>query len=183
MSKSLVTLLDNALFPAGIMILSKFLGVVLTIRVLNIPWTLKEYTNSLFSVGAALRAEDIATVTSYSDLVMYMSLAIFFSFSIIQAIYLHNSHVKPTLVLKLSNRNLLNLIKDSYEIYHSSVIWLIFTWIANVLIIVNTVIGRTYPWIAIACTISSVVLTTLILQDVHREIDNIKKHPGQYTWQ
>jgi hypothetical protein len=182
MSQSLIKLVDNALLPAALMVLGKFLGIVLAIQFFGISWSVKDYANSIFEVGALVRQEDIATVTSYSDLLMYALLAIFFSWNIFRAIYFHNTHVKPTLVVKLANHNLLSLVKDSYQIYHSAAVWLLFTWISNVLIIINAFMGKTYTWIAVAATLFSILLTALLLQDVQREIENIKQHPGQYEW-
>ncbi len=164
------------------MVLGKFLGLLITIQIFNLPWSLKEYTNSFFTVGATLRSEDIATATSYSDLIMYMFLAIMFSILVIRAVYFHSTHVSPTLVAKLVDKNLLNLVKSSYDIYHSAFVWLVFSWIANILILINVFSSKTFLWVAIVCTTSSLILTTMLIQDVYKEIENIKKHPGEYVW-
>lgn len=182
MSKSLVKLVDNSLLPAAIMIIGKFLGIVITIKIFDLPWSIKEYTNNIFSFTTVVEAGDLSTVTSYSDLIMYFLIALFFTATIIRAVYLHSSHIKPTLVTHLANRNLLTLIQNSYEIYHSAVIWLLFTWIANVLIIVNAFTGKSFGWVAIATSLTSVLLTVVLLQDVYREVENIKHNPGQYQW-
>lgn len=182
MSKSLVKLVDNSLLPAAIMIIGKFVGIVLTIQIFNLPWSIKEYTNNMFSLSTVVEAGDVNTVYSYSDLIMYFLIALFFTAVIIRAVYLHSSHIKPTLVAQLANKNLLSLIQNSYEIYHSAVIWLLFTWIANVIIIINALSGKTFGWVAIATTLTSVMLTIVLLQDVYREVENIKHNPGQYQW-
>ncbi len=182
MSKSLVKLVDNSLLPAAIMVIGKFAGIIFAIQLFNIPISIKEYTNNIFSYGTALNFEDVSTITSYSDLIMFSLVALFFSATIIRAVYLHNTHIKPTLVVRLANRNLLSLVQNSYEIYHSTSIWLLFTWIANAVILVNAATGKTYGWIAIAASITSVLLTVILLQDVYREVENIKHNPGQYNW-
>lgn len=182
MSKSLVKLVDNSLLPAAIMIIGKFAGIILVIKLFNLPWSIKEYTNNIFSFSTVINAEDVTTVTSYSDLVMYFLIALFFTITIIRAVYLHSSHIKPTLVTRLANKNLLNVIQNSYEIYHSAVIWLLFTWISNVLILVNVAAGKTFGWIGLAATLTSIMLTVILLQDVYREVENIKHNPGQYEW-
>lgn len=183
MSKSLIKIVDNSLLPAAVMILGKFLGVVLTLRVLNIPSLSNEYGNTLSSFTTVLRSEDIPTVTSYSDMVMFTFLAIFFTLTIIRAVYLHSSHIKPTLVVKLADKNLLNLIQSSYEIYHSAAVWLFFSWVATIIVLGNVVTGVTFSWVGIFCIVSSIILTAILFQDVYREIENIKHHPGSYKWQ
>lgn len=182
MSKSLIKVVDNSLFPAAVMVLGKFLGVLFVIRVFNLPWSIKEYTNNIFSFTVTQQPNDIALVTSYSDLVMFIFIAVGFSITIFRAIYLHTTHIKPTLVSKLANKNLLSLIQNSYEIYHSSFVWLLFTWIANVIIVVNSLAGRTYGWVAVVSVVSSMILTAILLQDVYKEVENIKHKPGEYIW-
>ena len=182
MSKSLVKLVDYSLLPAAIMIIAKFIGIIVTIRLFNLPWSIKEYTNNIFSFSTTVSPNDISTVTSYSDLIMFAAIAIFFTITIVRAVYLHSSHVKPTLVTKLADKNLLNLIQSSYEIYHSSAVWLLFSWITSVLIIINALSGKTYAWIAITAGFASILLTLILLQDVYREIEHIKHNPGEYNW-
>lgn len=182
MSKTFVTFFDNALLPASLMVVSKFLGVFLVITFLDVDWTLQEYSNDLFAFGSSSNVEDVQIITSYSDLFMYFTLALLFSFSIFRAVYLHSSHIKPELISSLATKNLLDLVRGSYEIYHAASVWLTFTIIANVIIIVNALNEQTYTWIAIACTATTVALAVILLQDVYREIQHIKKHPGDYSW-
>jgi len=182
MSKSLVKLVDLSLLPAAIMIIGKFIGIIITIQLFNLPWSIKEYTNDIFSLTTSVNPTDLQTVTSYSDLIMFSIIALFFTFTIIRAVYLHSTHVKPTLVTQLADKNLLNLIQSSYEIYHSSAVWLLFSWIATILIGINTLAGKTYSWIGIAALVTSILLTVILLGDVYREIEHIKHNPGEYNW-
>lgn len=182
MSKSLISLVDNSLLPAATMIVGKFLGVVFLVEIFNITWSVKEYSSSIFAYTSTLHKEDLLFVTSYSDLVMYIFLAITFTWIVIRAVYFHNTHVKPELASKLVNKNMLDLVRNSYDIYHQAASWLFFTAITNAVILVNVFTGKTYIWIGIITTLYTILLTVLLLQDVYREIENIKKHPGQYTW-
>lgn len=183
MSKSLVTLLDNSIFPASVMVVSKFLGVILAIEFFNIQWSIKDYASSIFSIGTIVRPEDLATVTSYSDIIMLTALVLFFSFAVVRAVFFHSTHVRPTLLLKLATNNLLNLVRDSYEIYHNATIWLVFLLIADVLVWINVALGRTYLWIGIVGAISTIVLGVILAHDVYTEVQNIKNHPGEYKWE
>lgn len=180
MSKSLLKLLDNSIFPACIMILGKLLGVIATLWLLNIPFTVRDYFSNIYSLRFIVQEENIKVITSYSDLTMYLILAIFFSLTIVKAIFLHSSHIKPSLMTKLANSNLLKLVQSSYEIYHSASIWLIFMWVSNVIVVGNVLAGNTYAWIGVLCTVVSILLTSILLQDVYREIENIKHKPSGY---
>lgn len=183
MTKTLIRFVDASLFPAAALVAGKFFGIILTLNLFGISWSIKEYTDSFFSFQTAVRAEDLALVTSYSDLFMYLTIAVFFSFSVIRAIFFHSSHVKPSLVIKLANKNLLSLIQTSYKVYNFASVWLVFAWIANILVLVNVFRGASYPWVGILVTLCSVILSILLLEDMYKEIENIKKHPGSYKWE
>ena len=182
MSKSIITLLDKALLPAAVMIFGKFIGVAITLRLFNLPWTVGQVANSVFSNGNIIRAEDLKTVISYSDLIMYIVVALGMVLILVRAIYLHNSHIKPSLVARLANYNLLSLIRDSYDVYHSAAVWLIFTWVANTIVIINALSGQSFPWVAAIATIASIVATLVLFQDVYKEIENIRRKPSDYQW-
>lgn len=182
MSQTLIKFLDNIIFPAAMLVFSKLAGIIITSKILDISISVKDYTNTIFGVGTFVPKEGLVLMTSYSDLIMYILVAAFFSVSLVRAIFFHSTHVKPTLILKLADRNLLNLIKDSYEIYNTAAAWLLFLWISNVLVLVNVLNNTTYVWIGVVATVSSIVLSIAMFQDVNREIENIKQHPGQYKW-
>lgn len=183
MTKTLIRFVDSSLFPAAALVAGKFLGLILTFQLFGIGWSLKQYAESFFSIGTSVRLEDLALATSYSDLFMYVFIALFFSFSVIRAVFFHASHVKPSLVIKLANKNLLNLIQSSYKVYNYAFVWLLFAWIGNILILVNVTRGTTYLWVGIVVTISSIVLSVILLEDLYKEIENIKNHPGKYKWE
>lgn len=182
MSKSLVKFLDNSLFPASIVILGKIIGILISSKIFNIQWSLKDYANSVFAVSSVVSQHDMIILTSYSDLIMFGIVAGFLAFEVVRALYFHDSHVKPSMVLKLGNLNLLGLIKSSYEIYHSLSAWWLFTALANVLVWVDVLEGNTYLLIGLFCTVVTIVLSALILQDAYAEIEHVKKHPGHYNW-
>lgn len=179
MNKSLKKLLEYSLFPALVLVLGKFFGIYISTTSLGIELTFKQYTSNLFTLTQSVDLALIKEVTSYSDLFMYIFISTFFSLVLFRAIFLHNSHVTPNTVYKLAHHNLLELIQDSYEIYHNGVISLIFTWIATILILANTISERTYPWIGVVTLTSSIILSLILFQDVIREIDNVKKNTGQ----
>lgn len=182
MSKSFLRLIDYSLIPAVGLVLGKVLGVYVVGIMFNIDVSMRRYSDSIFSYAPEVSNSEIQVVSSYSDLIMFSVIAVIFSAILIRAVFLHSSHIKPTLVTKLANKNLVNLIYSSYDIYHAGAITLIFTWAATILTFANVVTEQTYAWVGIATFIASIVMTVLLLQDVYREIENIKKNPGSYEW-
>jgi len=180
MSKSLIKLLDNALLPSALMVVSKFVGIFLIIRLFGLEWSIQETPNNIFSFQTVLSSQDVVLVTSYSDLIMFSILAIGFSVNILKAIFLHNSHISSELLNRLASVNLLTLIKNSYEIYHSASVWLIFMWIAALISLSNALSGSTFGWVGITTLIVSILLTVIFFQDVYKEVEYAKEHPGKY---
>ncbi len=182
MSKSLIKLIDYSLLPALLMVFGKFFGIFAISRIIGIEVNVREYTDSLLAVSPMVTEEELLIITSYSDLIMYAVVAGLFSIVVIRAVFFHDTHTKPTLVAKLANSNMLKLIQNSYEIYHSASIHLVFVWVATAIVIFNAVAGNTYAWIGILSVIGSIILTAILLLDVYKEIENIKNKPGSYNW-
>jgi len=184
MTTSLIKLIDGSLLPGAFLILGKFFGIALTIQIFNLPVILKDYIDQIFSPkGYYLEESGVLVLSSYSDLFMYIFVAIGLSFAIIRVSFFSTAKVQPFLVAKLSRFNLLGLIKSTYETYQNAAIWLFFTWVCNIIILINTINQTTFVWVGISVTLASITFTTIILQDVYKEIENIRKHPGKYKWQ
>lgn len=177
MSKSLVKMIDDSLIPAAIMICGKVVGLWLTNVIFGLEWSIYSDPNDFFSVKIvyATVAEQM-TATSYSNLIMYLFVFIGFLFVLSRALFFHSSHITPRVISKLATNNLLNLVSDSFEIYHKASVWMIILWIALLAVIINSLLGRSYGWTAILCLLTSILSTILLLRDVSREIDIAKKN-------
>lgn len=180
MSKSLIHFVDAALLPASLMVLGKLAGLVLTVQFFNIPITLAEAGNSIFSVRPQVSVENLVLVSTYSDIVMYIFVAAGFSFVLMQATFFHDTHVRPATLVKLSNYNLLGLVRSSFDIYHLAAIWMLGLWLTTALINLNAAFGRTELWVGFTAVAGSLLFSAILLQDVYREIELAKKTLGQY---
>jgi hypothetical protein len=93
---------------------------------------------------------------------------------IFQALVLHKSHISSEVIFKLAKNNLLSLIKSSYYIYHSGVVWLIFMWLASLLIGINALKGATYIWVLLLALVFSISYSIIFVKDLFSEIKLIK---------
>lgn len=175
MSKSLTKLIDFSLLPSALLVIGKFFGLYISIQVFNLQWGLRNIPNSFFSLRPIFYSEDIIVASTYSDIFMFLVIAVGFSITLIQALFFHSSHVDPNLVSRLGSKNLLGLIKSSFDLYHKASIWALFLWLTNILIIFNVLTYKTEVWVLLVTTIISIVLTVLMLRDVHQEIELSKK--------
>jgi hypothetical protein len=173
MSKSLIHFVDAALLPASLMVLGKLVGLVLTVQLFNVPISLAQAGNSIFSVRPEVSLEHLVAVSTYSDI------AAGFSFVLMQATMFHDTHVKPATLVKLSNYNLLGLVRSSFDLYHMAAIWMFALWLTTGLISLNAAFGRTELWVAISSICGSILFSAILLQDVYREIELARKNLGQ----
>lgn len=179
MSRSLIKLIDLSLLPAALLVISKIVGLVVAINIFHIPWALQDLPGSIFSVRPAFLPADILTASSYSDLIMYMIMAIGFSIVLILATHFHDTHIKPQLLMKLTNHNLLGLVKSSFDIYHTAVIWITFIWLTSAVVWVDIAMNKTYLWVGLVTVAANIFFSIMILQDVYNEIDMSRKNLGQ----
>lgn len=179
MSHSLVKLIDIALLPAAVLVVGKVAGLVFAAAIFQLPWTLDQLPGSLFAVEPILASEDVITASTYSDLIMFMLIAIGFSAILVQATHFHDTHIKPSMLVRLSNNNLLGLVKSSFDIYHAAAVWLLFLWVTSGVVWINIALTRTEVWVGLVVVVASTILTTLLLQDVYKEIDLSRRSLGK----
>ncbi|MBN1915624.1 hypothetical protein JW796_01340 [Candidatus Dojkabacteria bacterium] len=170
MSKSLIKLIDSSLLPAAIMIVGKVFGIYLVAKAFGFEWALQNSADSFISLKPIFAEKDIIIVSSYSDLIMLLFVLMGLSFTLFRALYLHASHIDPRFVAKLATNNLLDLVKDSFDVYHESSMWLLFTWITTLAIFLNVLLERTYIWILVISMLCCFGFTLILLRDVGKEI-------------
>lgn len=172
MSKSLVKLIDASLIPAAIMICGKVAGLWFANSVFKLEWGVVTDPNNFFSVKIVYATiADQIIATSYSNLIMYLTLLLGLTIVLVRALYLSSSKISPRMLARLATSNLLHLIEDSFEVYYKASIWIILLWLAQAALLINVVIGRAYAWTAVLTLATSVIATTILLRDVASEIE------------
>jgi hypothetical protein len=175
MSNSLVKLVDYALLPAIILLLGKIAGVYLTVIIFDINIGFIQQPSSLLSLTPVVSNEFVQLVSSYSDLFMFVLIGVGFSYVLASALYFHDTHIKTSTINVLAKYNLLSLIKSSYHLYHAGIIWLAFTWIADLVVLVDVLLNKTYAWIFIITTLFTLSLSVILFRDLFRELDLQKR--------
>ncbi|MDQ6984699.1 MAG: hypothetical protein Q9M76_00175 [Candidatus Dojkabacteria bacterium] len=170
MNKSLIKVLGHTIVPAFVLVVSKLIGVIFSAEVLSSNIKFKDISDSILKSGTFVNGSDLLEINSYSDLIMYVAIASYFSLILIRSVYLHNTHVNPIHVRRLHKLNLTALIKDTYDIYHEATVGMFFLWITNTIILINTFLERTYLWVSILTLLSSLLLSIILIHDVNREI-------------
>jgi hypothetical protein len=171
MSKPFVKLIDSALLPAALMICGKVVGLWVANSLFDLDWTLNTDTPHFAALQLDyFSTQDALIATSYSNAIMFLFVAIGFSFLLYQALFLHSSHISPFMLSKLAERNLMHLIKDTFHVYFETGIWAVFIWICVLIIFIHSVIGTMFIWIFFITFAIASVLSVLLLRDVQAEI-------------
>jgi len=171
MKKTLLSLIKYSLFPALLLVIGKILGVyfVASMFRMNVEFSMNDY--NIFFFKASVSASQLLTLSSYSDIFMFLTIVLGMSFVLFRALVLHDSHISSNTVFKLAKYNLLDLIGTSFELYHSGIIWLLFTWISTVLIYINCSKGITYVWVLFIAVVFSIFFSIIFARDLISEIN------------
>ncbi len=176
MSRQLVKLIDASLIPAAVMICGKVLGLWFSNTVFNLNWGILTDPNNFFSVRIVYATvEEQITAASYSNLIMFLCVFGGMSIVLARALFFSSSKISPSMVAKLATNNLLNLMKDSFEIYYQASVWLLMLWLSSFAIGINVLLGRSYTWTIVVCGICTVFATLILLRDTAKEIQLARK--------
>lgn len=176
MSNSLIKLIDNALLPAVLLIFGKFFGLYIFSNLFGIQLAFSDTRDALLYLRPVVVDQQIVDLSTYSDLFMFLVVSIGFLVVIIRSAVLNESRVSVDTVTKLAKFNLVKIVRSSYELYHSGVVWLIFTWVANFIIVLNYISQKTQLWLLVISSIFTLLLTVLLLRDVFKEIQLTRKN-------
>ncbi len=181
MSKSFIKLIDASLVPAAVMICGKVAGLWLSNNLFKLNWGIETNPNDFFSVRIIYDSiNDKIIASSYSNLIMFISVFIGFLIVLTRALFFHSSHISPRIIAKLATNNLLSLITDSFEIYYKASVWLFMLWLAFIVIFINALLGDVFIWTLAISFITSVLATTILLRDVAKEISLAKQNISKF---
>lgn len=163
-SKTLINLIDYAIFPAFLIVTAKILGVVFLTRYFNAEY----YVDGVKLVFT--NVESFVAINSYSSLFMFAAVMGGLIWVLIKAHVFHDTHVTPVLSTHIANLELDELVHSTKTIYSQSFIWLSYAWLTTILFGVQSFFGLSFWWIFGVSLFASVVSTALIVTDIEREL-------------
>jgi hypothetical protein len=167
--RSLLKILDEAIVPASILIAAKVIGLVFVNFLGNYSYTIQTGYSALpWTVVYSSPTEALAA-NDYSNLFMYSIVLVGFSWILIKAHFLHDTHLPPRFAGKLARLKLWSFVQTTFEIYHQAVVWLSFLWLTTLVIFIYTLAGGSAVVFLIPLALSSAA-TFLYTKDVEVEI-------------
>jgi len=167
--KSLVRLIDKAVLPAALLLSSKILGVIGVNYIYHLGW-------SFTSTGLVFYSQkDFVLANSYSSLFMFAVIFLGLLFTLIQALFFHDSHIAPNMAVFLKGRGWEYLIKGGFEVYSAAFVWLSYAWLTTVILFYQNSFGALYSWVLYICFAVSFVATLMVLLDIELELLLVSK--------
>lgn len=173
-SPTLVKLIDQSIIPGFILVFSKFLGVIIVAKIISASWKVATGTFFLPTFSFS-NYQDYLTINSFSNLVMFLAIAAGTAFVLVRAHFFHASHISPSIHLKLLKFGLEGLIAETYQLYHQAAVWLLFLWLATILILLQAFFGLSNPVIAITSFLISLNFSWFLISDIEQEVEIFRK--------
>ena len=171
MKKTLLSLIKYSLLPAVLLFIGKLLGILFVAGVFKMDVEFSLYDYNIFFFKTSVSGDDLLSLSSYSDIFMFLTIVLGMSFILFRALVLHDTHVSSGTIFKLAKYNLLNLISTSFELYHSGIIWLLFTWVSTIIILINCIKGISYVWVLFVAVVFSIFFSIIFARDLISEIN------------
>ncbi len=172
-SKTLIKLIDYAIFPAVLIVAAKIIGIVF----------LTHYFQADYAVDGVRLSfenfENFIAINSYSSYFMLASVLGGLIWVVVKAHVFHDTHVTPSLSAKLYNSNMQGLIHNSETIFSQAFIWLSYAWLLTIMFGVQSFYALSYWSVFWFSLIASVVATVLLVVDVEREVSPKKNTDNQ----
>lgn len=163
-------ILKASVYPAGFMVFGKILGMIIITNLNNYPFVVQNNVGGIFSMQFTYAtAEQVNNVALFSNMFMYGFVLMGAFFWLIRALFFHDSHESPRVVIKLSELNLNSFIADTYSLYVPLFCWIMYLWLTTSLISIDTYLGKTNSLLLVTGVIISTLVTGLALSDVQRE--------------
>jgi hypothetical protein len=173
--KSVSALIDEAIWPAVLIVSAKILGVFAVNFFFNSSWMLSR--NAFFGLPAVtyFSLEEFLLTNSLSNALMFVVISLGTSLVIVRAHFFHASHISPQLHARLLRLRLSVLLVETFKIYHQAAIWLAFLWLATILLIFQSIFNLSSPILAIVAFLVTVNFSWFLASDIQREIIINKK--------
>ncbi|MFZ5424452.1 MAG: hypothetical protein ACOZAO_01510 [Patescibacteria group bacterium] len=163
-SKILIKLVDEAIVPALLLIVTRVVSIVFFASYLHIDYELGPagftYTN----------VEDYIAINSYSILSMVLVLSLGVLYILLKSYLFHDTHITPVLTAKLFSLRLSSFIQTSFDLYSQGTVWLSYSYLLLMVSAIMTFFGFIYTWVFLTALVFCVISTYFFVLDVEDEV-------------
>lgn len=169
MSKSLVRLIDYSLLPFSLTILGKVFGLYFVLSLLGIDWGVGDFPGSFISATPIVYGKDLVAVSTYSNLIMFVLVFSLFAIQVAITQLRQQSLTNTQLLRRLLSLPKVNAFERGLIIYSRLYVWFAYIWLITVYIFIDTMIGRTQPWLMVVSLGLSILTSIVLIKNTTRE--------------
>ena len=163
-SKTLIKLIDYAIFPAVLLVAAKIIGIVFLLNYFQLDYSVDDLRIVLSNTN------DFVAINTYSSLFVFASVLSGLIWVTIKAHLFHDTHINPILSSKLFSMRLEEVIHNSEVIFAQSFVWLSFAWLSTIMFGVHYVFGLSQGWLFYLALGLSTIATAFLAIDIEREV-------------
>ncbi len=168
-SRLLTKLIDQAIVPALLLVVSRITSVILISQNLGVQYSIT--SNGLVFTDN----QSYELINTYSLLAMLLVLAGGFMYFLLKAYFLHDSHITPKATAKVFSFRIQSLIQNSFELYTQGAIWLSYIYLLTLTAGLMGYFQMIYMWVFYIGFVLSVFFTVVLVIDIEKELKVSKK--------
>lgn len=164
-SKTLIKLIDYAIFPAVLLVAAKIIGVVFLLNYFKIEYSVDSYQIVLSNIP------NFVVINTYSSLFVFLSVIAGLIWVTIKAHLFHDTHINPILSSRLFSMRMEEVIHNSEVLYAQSFVWLSFAWLTTIMFGIHYFFNLSEAWLFYLAIGLSTIATALLAMDIEKEIN------------
>ena len=169
-SKTLIKLIDYAIFPAVLLVAAKVVSIVFLLNYFELNYSIDAYQIVLSNTP------DFVSINTYSSLFVFIAVLSGLIWVTIKAHIFHDTHISPALSSKLFNMRMEEIIHDNETVFSQSFVWLSFAWLSTIMFGVHYVFTLSEGLLFYLALGFSILATALLAIDIEREVSHdVKK--------
>jgi len=163
-SKILLKLIDQAIVPAVLVVVSRIVSLILVSSYMGVDFYITK-NGILFD-----NTKDYIIINSYSMLILTVLISLGMLAIIVKSALFHHEHITPKMSAKLFSLKMHSLIKNSFEIYTQATIWISYLWLLTIANGVMYYYQMLDLWVFYLSGILTVSLTVLLTSDIEKKV-------------
>ena len=179
MTKVLSQILKYSLLPAALMIVSKVLGLYMAGAFFDIPITIDNELNHIFTVQIVTNTlEHRLLLNSYSNLLVLITMGISTGYIFVRYHLLSKASSNPRTVVKIAKLNMLKWVTDSDVGIIRFFTWTMFLLSSAGIIVISSLSGKTYGWIGVTAFVSIIFFAWQLIRYAAYEVEKVYPSSG-----
>ncbi len=174
MSKLLSKILNSAILPASMMIVSKLFGVLLAANFGKMQLFINDDVDHFFPVQiVVLDSFQASYINSFSNLFLLLIMTSSFLYLFSRYFIYKNVNENPRTIAKIAKFNLLTWITSKNVHFIKVFVWGVFLISTGSIIVTSTLQAKTYSWVGISAFMIAILTIWGLIRSFEQEVNKV----------